>query len=273
MVWIHGGAYKKGATSMNLYHGEQLARQGAVFVSISYRLGAFGFLAHPELSKESANDSSGNYGLMDQIAALEWVKNSISAFGGDPARVTIAGQSAGAMSVTALIASPRAKGLFHSAIGQSGGIFEPIQLAPHYLLKNAEIDGVAFAKSLGVDFLKALRELPAEAILVDSAERVSHPVIEPYILPMTPYDAYVHGLQSNVPLLIGSNAEEARSLVDFKGTTTKTFATDIEHSVGALPPQLLAAYPLQTSHFPCIQPAQYKNSIDLVLLRHIMLPH
>lgn len=243
MVWIHGGAYKNGAASMKLYHGDQLARQGIIFVSISYRLGVFGFLAHPELTKESTNGSSGNYGLMDQIAALEWIKNNISAFGGDPSRVTIAGQSAGAMSVSALIASPRAKGLFHKAIGQSGGIFEPIQLAPHYLLKNAEIDGVKFATSLGADSLKALRGLPAEALLADSAERVSHPVIEPSILPMTPYDAYARGLQNNVPLLIGSNSEEARSLVDVKGTTAKTFAADIERSVGALPPQLLAAYP------------------------------
>ena len=243
LVWIHGGGYKNGSASMTLYDGEQLARQGIIFVSVAYRLGAFGFLAHPELSKESPHGSSGNYGLMDQIAALEWIKNNISAFGGDPTRVTIAGQSAGAMSVSALIASPRAKGLFHKAIGQSGGIFEPIQLAPHYLLKNAEIDGVKFASSLGASSLKMLRELPAEALLEGSAERVSHPVIEPTILPMTPYDAYARGVQNNVPLLIGSNSEEARSLVDVKGTTAKTFAADIERSVGALPPQLLAAYP------------------------------
>src|SRR5262249_51775293 len=151
--------------AMPLYDGERLSRRGIVVVTVAYRVGAFGFLAHPELSRESKYHASGNYGLMDQIAALEWVRRNITAFGGDPNRVTVAGQSAGAMSVSALMASPRARGLFQRAIGQSGGFFEPPQIAPGFVLKTAEKDGEAFAASLGAPTLAALRALPAEKIL------------------------------------------------------------------------------------------------------------
>ena len=126
---------------MPLYWGDKLAQRGVVVVTIAYRLGPLGFLAHPELTAESAKKSSGNYGLLDQIAALEWVQRNIAAFGGERERVTISGQSAGAMEVSMLMASPQAKGLFHRAIGQSGGVFEPVQIAPQYLLANAERDG------------------------------------------------------------------------------------------------------------------------------------
>ncbi len=141
IVWIYGGAYTNGSASMPLYHGDRLARKGVIVITIAYRLGVLGFLAHPELTRESPHHSSGNYGLMDQIAALEWVRQNAAAFGGDPDRVTIAGQSSGAISVSALMASPRARGLFQRAIGESGGLFEPKQLAPGYLLANAELDG------------------------------------------------------------------------------------------------------------------------------------
>src|SRR5215468_4736810 len=145
LVWIHGGGYINGATSMPLYAGDRLARKGLIVVTVAYRLGPFGFLAHPELTKESARHGSGNYGLMDQIAALRWVQRNVAAFGGDPGRVTIAGQSAGAMSVSLLMAAPAATGLFQRAIAQSGGVFEPAQIAPHYLLANAERAGVDYA--------------------------------------------------------------------------------------------------------------------------------
>lgn len=115
---------------MPLYHGDAFARQGVIFVTVAYRLGPLGFLAHPDLTRESPQASSGNYGLLDQIAALRWVRRNIAAFGGDSGRVTIAGQSAGAMSVSILMTSPQARGLFQRAIGESGGIFEPVQLAP-----------------------------------------------------------------------------------------------------------------------------------------------
>src|SRR6185436_14116972 len=215
-------------------------------VTLAYRLGPLGFLAHPELTAESAHQSSGNYGLLDQIAALEWVRRNIAAFGGDRERVTIAGQSAGAMAVSMLMASPRAKGLFHRAIGQSGGVFEPLQIAPQYLLTNAERDGKEYVSSLHADSIAALRKRPAADLLEGMANRVSHPVIERYVLPTGPYDAFVSGSYNNVPILVGFNAEEARALVDVSTVKAATFAADIERSFGALPPPLFAAYPHAT---------------------------
>lgn len=246
LVWIHGGGYANGSAAMPLYWGDRLARQGIVVVTVAYRLGVFGFLAHPQLTAESARHGSGNYGLMDQIAALQWVQKNIEAFGGDPARVTIAGQSAGAMSVSLLMASPRAKGLFHGAIGQSGGVFEPEQLAPSYLLANAERDGEKYAASVGANSLRELRALPAAVLMTSAAAAISHPVIEPDVLPLTPYAAYRARQHNDVPLLIGSNAEEARSLVDVSAVKAATFAADIERSFGQLPPPLLAAYAYST---------------------------
>jgi para-nitrobenzyl esterase len=246
MVWIHGGGYTNGSASMPLYWGDKLAQRGVVVVTISYRLGPLGFLAHPELTAESAKKSSGNYGLLDQVAALEWIQRNIAAFGGDRGRVTIAGQSSGAMAVSMLMASPRAKGLFHRAIGQSGGVFEPVQIAPQYLLANAERDGSKYVGSLRADSIAALRKRPAADLLEGTAGRVSHPVIEPYVLPAAPYDAFVSGSYNNVPILVGFNAEEARALADVTRVKAATFAADIERSFGALPAPLLAAYPHAT---------------------------
>jgi para-nitrobenzyl esterase len=246
-VWIYGGGLRNGAASMPLYWGDRLAREGLVVVTIAYRLGPLGFLALPELTRESPQDSSGNYGLMDQVAALEWIQRNISAFGGDPRRVTIAGQSSGAISVSILMASPRAKGLFQRAIGESGGLFEPLQLAPSYLLANAEHDGKTYVASLGVTSLEELRRLPAARLLGGAnAGGVTHPVIEPNLLPIAPYEVFASGQQNDVPLLIGSNAEEARSLTDVTHTTAVTFAADIERSFGQLPPAIVAAYPHAT---------------------------
>ena len=126
MVWIHGGALTRGSSSIPAYDGTALARKGVVLVTINYRLGPFGYFAHPALSKESPHGASGNYGVLDQIAALQWVKSNIAAFGGDPERVTIFGESAGSWSVCALLATPQAKGLFQRAIGESGGCFAPM---------------------------------------------------------------------------------------------------------------------------------------------------
>jgi para-nitrobenzyl esterase len=245
IVWIYGGGYINGSASMPLYWGDRLAHKGVIVVTIAYRLGALGFLAHPELTRESPHHSSGNYGLMDQIAALEWIQRNIAAFGGDPKNVTIAGQSSGAISVSILMASPLAKGLFQRAIGESGGLFEPVQLAPKYLLANAELDGEKYAVSLGATSLQQLRRLPA-ARLTGNAEGIVHPVIEPYVLPVLPYEAFTSGRQNDVPLLIGSNAEEARSLTDVTQVKAATFESDLEHSFGQLPAPLVAAYPHAT---------------------------
>jgi para-nitrobenzyl esterase len=245
IVWIYGGGYINGSASMPLYWGDRLAHKGVIIVTIAYRLGPLGFLAHPELTRESPHHSSGNYGLMDQIAALEWIQRNIADFGGDPKNVTIAGQSSGAISVSILMASPLAKGLFQRAIGESGGLFEPLQLAPKYLLTNAESDGEKYALSLGATSLQQLRRLPANQ-LSGNAGGIVHPVIEPYVLPVSPYESFASGQQNDVALLIGSNAEEARALVDFNHVTAATFDSDLEHSYGALPPQLVAAYPHAT---------------------------
>lgn len=242
VVWIHGGGWTNGATSLPLYAGEALARRGVVVVTIAYRLGALGFLAHPALSLEAGGES-GDYGLMDQIAALTWVRRNIAAFGGDPGRVTIAGQSAGAMSVSLLAASPAAAGLFHRAIAQSGGVFEPLDLAPHYRLAAAERDGQAFAAKLGAETAARLRALPVEALIGPAAGRVSHPVVGPAVLPLAPADAYAAGRIHRTPLLLGYNAEEARSLSDLSTVRAASFAADITRAFGPLPPALLAAYP------------------------------
>ena len=242
IVWIHGGGYTNGSASMPLYWGERLARKNVVVVSVAYRLGPLGFLALPELTHESPHHSSGNYGLMDQLAALEWIQRNIAAFGGDPKCVTVAGQSSGSISVSILMASPLAKGLFQRAIGQSGGLFEPLQLAPKFLLVNAERDGEKFAESLGANSLEKLRGLPA-TLLIGNPGDIVHPVVEPYVLPREPYQVFLSGKQNDVPLLLGSNAEEARSLTDVSHVTATTYERDIETSFGALPAPLIAAYP------------------------------
>jgi para-nitrobenzyl esterase len=245
IVWIYGGGYINGSAAMPLYWGDRLAQKGVIVVTIAYRLGPLGFLALPELTRESQHHSSGNYGLMDQIAALEWVQRNIAAFGGDPKCVTIAGQSSGSISVSILMASPLAKGLFQRAIGESGGLFEPLQLAPKYLLANAEHDGEKYAASLGAASLKDLRRVPATQ-LTGNAGGIVHPVIDPYVLPLSPYEAFAARQQNDVPLLIGSNADEARAIVDVTHDTAATFDSDVERSVGPLPPALLAAYPHAT---------------------------
>jgi para-nitrobenzyl esterase len=242
IVWIYGGGYINGSASMPLYWGDRLAHKGVLVVTIAYRLGPLGFLAHPELTRESPHHSSGNYGLMDQIAALEWIQRNIAAFGGNPKNVTIAGQSSGSISVSILMASPLAKGLFQHAIGESGGLFEPLELAPKFLLANAERDGEKFAAALGATSLQQLRSLPANK-LTGNAGGIVHPVIEPYVLPATPYEVFTLGQQNDVPLLLGSNAEEARALTDVTSVKAANFDSDLEKSFGQLPPALAAAYP------------------------------
>ncbi|HEY3951155.1 carboxylesterase/lipase family protein [Phenylobacterium sp.] len=243
MVFIPGGGYQNGATSLPLYWGDRLARRGVLVVTLAYRLGPLGYLAHPELTAESPHHASGDYGLMDQAAGLAWVKRNIAAFGGDPGRVTVFGQSAGAMSVSQLMVSPLARGLFQRAIGESGGLFEPLMLAPQYTLAQAEKDGVAYMRSVGAASLADLRRLPGEALLHGQANGVSHPVIDGYALPLAPYDAFATGRLARVPVLVGWNAEEARSLSDVSQAKAATFTADIRKTFGPLPSALIDAYP------------------------------
>jgi para-nitrobenzyl esterase len=246
MVFIHGGGFSNGSASMPLYWGDELARHNVVVVTFGYRLGAFGFLALPELSAESGGHGSGNYGLLDQIAALDWVKRNIAAFGGDPDRVTIFGQSAGSMSVSLLMATPLAKGLFERAIGESGGVFEPLQLAPDWLLAGAQRQGEVYAASLGAASLAELRAMPAARLLGGKAATITHPVIDGFTLTASPFEIFSEGRQNDVPLLIGFNEAEARSLVDLSAVRAATFDADIRSAFGPLPPALMAAYPHAT---------------------------
>jgi para-nitrobenzyl esterase len=211
MVWIYGGGFVAGATSEPRQDGTNLAKQGVVVVSMNYRLGIFGFLAHPELATESGRNSAGNYGLLDQLAALEWVKRNIAAFGGDPGNVTIFGESAGSFSVSDLMASPVAKGLFHRAIGESGGAFASQGLPFHTLAESSEIGAKFGSDALGAKTLAELRAIPAQKIL-DAAMNAKNvrfaPNVDGYFLSEPPEAIFAAGKQSDVPLLVGWNKDE-----------------------------------------------------------------
>jgi para-nitrobenzyl esterase len=207
MVWIHGGGFDRGTGAAIGYDGENLASKGAVIVTINYRLGIFGFLALPELTVESPQHSSGNYALLDQIAALRWVQRNIAAFGGDPSRVTIFGESAGSISVNALMASPLASGLFARAIGESGGSFGPMTS-----LAGAEKQGLQMASSIGItqDVLKSLRAKSAESLLqaTTGKEDDIEPIVDGWVLPQSIYSIFAEGKQNDVPVIVGNNANE-----------------------------------------------------------------
>jgi para-nitrobenzyl esterase len=220
MVWIHGGGFLNGSASTPLYAGDELARRGVIVVTANYRLGALGFLAHPELTRESPNAVSGNYGLLDQLAALAWVKRNIVAFGGDAQNVTLFGQSSGSISISVLSVSPLARGLFQRAIGQSGGLFEPVEVAAEFWLRGAENQGAAFAAKLGAHSIEDLRAKPATDIL--AAGFAPNPVIDGHLLREPPFDALAARRGNDVDLLIGSNADEG---LDFLGERAVTVAT------------------------------------------------
>jgi para-nitrobenzyl esterase len=201
-VWIYGGGFVSGSAACAIYDGEEMAKRGIVFVSINYRVGSFGFMAHPELSKEQ-NNASGNYGLLDQIAALQWVQKNIAAFGGDPSRVTIAGQSAGSISVNALLASPLAKDLFQGAILQSGGLLGSLIPAS---LKDAEAVGVELQKKTSAANIDELRNKSAEEILKASQSQGMMRMgltLDGYVLPTDIINHFKEGKHNNVHLLIG----------------------------------------------------------------------
>lgn len=221
MVWIYGGALENGSASTPLYAGDRFARRGVILVTLNYRLGVLGFLALNSLSKESAAGVSGNYGLLDQIAALQWVQRNIGAFGGDAHRVTIFGQSSGSISVSALVASPLAKGLFQRAIGESGGLFEPLDLSPGFSLAGAEDSGRQFAQRQGASTLAQLRAKSASDLL--STPFDAHFVVDGYVLKESPFDAYQNHAQNDVDVLVGSNADEGRLFLRKKSVTVANF--------------------------------------------------
>src|SRR5690349_11137346 len=209
LVYFYGGGFIAGDGSEFRYDGESLARRGIVTITVNYRLGIFGFFAHPELTKESPHHASGNYGLLDQAAALQWVQKNIAAFGGDPKKITIAGESAGSFSVSAQMASPLSKNIIAGAIGESGSL---LGLNPTASLQDAEKRGADFAASLKANSLADLRAIPAEQLLKATANAGygRFPVcVDGYFFPKSPLQIFEAGEQAHVPLLVGWNSQES----------------------------------------------------------------
>ena len=219
MVWIYGGGFRGGAGSEPVFDGAALARQGVIVVTFNYRLGKFGFMAHPELTAESGHGASGNYGLMDQIAALKWVRNNISAFGGDPKNVTIFGQSAGGHSVNFLTASPLAKGLFAKAIGESAGGFAPVTAKTYFghtlrTLKQTEARGLAMQTLFKAKDITDLRKVPAadlNAAPVLDDDDMGWVTLDGWVMPDTVDHIFQQGRQNDVPTIMGYNSNEGAS--------------------------------------------------------------
>ncbi|HWB33379.1 MAG TPA: carboxylesterase family protein [Acidobacteriaceae bacterium] len=248
MVWIYGGGFLSGGTSENRQDGEFLAQHGVIVVSMNYRLGIFGFFALPELTGESPTHSSGNYGLMDQAAALAWVHQNIAAFGGDPNNVTLFGQSAGSMSVSAQMASPIANTLFARAIGQSGSEFPSAGRAMPTLTQAEQADDTWATRTFGSDRLFYLRQLPAEELLEAAASR-DHiaprfgPIVDGYFLPDSVAHIFADGKQAHIPLLAGWVADEQHTT---RPPTPEELTAHLQHDFGADAQQALTFYPAST---------------------------
>jgi para-nitrobenzyl esterase len=265
LVYIFGGGFQNGDGSEPRYDGESMARKGVVAVSLNYRTNVFGFFSHPELTRESPRHASGNYGLLDQVAALRWVQQNIAAFGGDPKRVTIAGESAGSLSVSALMASPLSRKLMAGAIGESGAL---ISTLPPRGLAETEKDGLDFGEKAGAPSLTALRALSAEKIQevlaslappappggrggpgAASAPRLRFSAnLDGYLLPKTLTQIYEAGEQARIPLLAGSNSEEmsARMILGRSEPTVENFADAVRKIYGESADEVLKVYAPKT---------------------------
>ena len=250
MVWIYGGGFVAGSTSEPRQDAGNLSKQGVMVVSIGYRLGVFGFLALPELTKESEHNASGNYGLLDQVAALKWIKANIATFGGDPDNVTIFGESAGSRSVGALMASPLAQGLFRRAIGESSSCFDTPQ--PWKPRVQAEQAGVKFAESaFGTDSLEGLRAMPAQKVLAAALKLPREyftPDIDGFFLPTNCLSIYASGQQSHVPLLVGWNRDERdfKSFFTNDAPTVANYVKRVKAQFGTNAESILKLYPATT---------------------------
>jgi para-nitrobenzyl esterase len=248
MVWIHGGAFSMGSTSQPLYDGSRLAEKGVVVVTVGYRLGPFGFLAHPELTREGGG-SSGNYGLRDIVAGLEWVRDNIAVFGGDPHCVTIFGESAGGSAVCILSSSPKAKGLFHRAICQSGPGFTPPKTVAWEVSQStsslafAEKEGEAFLEKIKAKDIAAARALSADAVLKGGA--AASATFDGDLLPDDQYVLYKSGKFNDTPILVGSNSNDGGAFVPLPITPASFTAAG--KSVGDHGERLLAVYPHKTT--------------------------
>jgi para-nitrobenzyl esterase len=260
LVWIYGGGFSFGSTSEPGYNGEHLAKKGVVLVSIAYRVGPLGFLAHPELSAENSHGVSGNYGLLDMIAGLKWIQKNISAFGGDPNKVTIFGESAGAIAVSMLCASPLAKGLFHGAISQSGGSFGPPRHVTYpgenmKTLKNAEREGEEYVKKARTNSIAELRKMVADSLPSGWGIGSSWPIIDGYMIPDDQYKLYEAGKYNDVPIVVGYNSDEGLFFTRTKDP--KEFIADTKQRYGKFADDLLKVYPVGDTTVP-------KTARDLV---------
>jgi para-nitrobenzyl esterase len=240
MFWIYGGGFTGGAGSEQRYDGERLAAKGAVVVTFNYRLGAFGFFAHPELAKESGRNATGNYGMMDAIAAIQWVKRNIAAFGGDPNNITVFGESAGAIMASALVGSPQAKGLFQRAILQSGA-WMGLQMARMTPGAQAQTNGAAAAQKISKSTLPELRALTtAEAGGLGGGGLV----IDGYLIPEDLSLTFAAGKQNEVDILTGSNADEGTFFGNPAAQTMTVFGATLDRRFGELKPQFSTLYPM-----------------------------
>ena len=239
LVYIYGGGFVSGGAGCAIYDGKEMAEKDVVFVSINYRVGVFGFLAHPELTKESGYGASGNYALLDMIASLKWVKENIAAFGGDPNQVTIAGQSAGAFAVNHLCASPLAKGLFKGAIAQSGGSVLTSALRPTTSLQQAENMGLDFAKKLNARSIEDLRKLSAQNIF-NANQGLTYPIEDGYVLPSSIADIYANGKQNDVALILGWNLDDK---VTGPPVKAEAYKQQLQKQFGANADKVLQYYP------------------------------
>ena len=256
-VWIYGGGFSSGGTAVPIYDGEAMARKGIIFVSVNYRVGVFGFLAHPGLTKESPDKASGNYGLLDQIAALKWVKKNIAAFGGDPANVTIDGQSAGSMSVNCLVASPVAKGLFKKAIAESGSYLLKSPTLTDNNLEEAEKQGMKLAAAMHATSIEELRKVPADELM--KFHGGFSPIVDGYVLPQSVAKIFAEGKENKVPVITGWNADES-----FIGAikNKEGYIKQVKEQYGEKADGFLKYYPANTDEEAAR--SQVKQSRDMI---------
>ncbi|MGH8118595.1 MAG: carboxylesterase/lipase family protein [Rhodanobacteraceae bacterium] len=245
LVYFFGGGFLAGDGSEPRYDGASLARRGIVTVTVNYRLGVFGFLALPALAAESPHHATGNYGLLDQVAALRWVHRNVASFGGNPDEVTVGGESAGSMSVSALMASPLSRGLVQRAIGESGALLGNLKPQPRAL---AEREGEAFERRVGAHSLVDLRAMPADKLLAASGHKgvpAFVPDSDGWFLPRSTQAIYEAGAQAHIPLLVGSNSEEGSyvSLLDGKPPTPANYRAAVKRLYGAHAAEVLKRYP------------------------------
>ena len=245
LVYIHGGSLMTGQPWYADYSGQGLARDGVVVVNMGYRLGVFGFYADSELAAESPNGTTGNYGLLDQIKALEWVRDNIAAFGGDPDNVTLAGESAGSACVTALCTSPLARGLFRRAIGESSTVTAPRPAHSYRTLEEAYATGKATREKFGAATVAELRDIPAEQ-LVAATNQNHHITVDGYVLTESPYESYRKGIHNEEAILHGYNATESALFVILDNATMKNYEKKVRTYFGGEADRVLALYPAAT---------------------------